>query len=131
MTHRVLADQDNCPSPKPSCHAAPCEERLTHPKCCTTLGNMAASWSMDGYWYLQQGGHRGVVVGPAQSSQPCSPTKHHIAHPGLWHSKQVVALARTTSGHAKSPAKAPTPAGTARLLPAGLAHPRDTPQSVL
>lgn len=28
------------------------EERLTHPKCCTTLGNMAASWSMDGYWYL-------------------------------------------------------------------------------
>ena len=25
----------------------------THPKCCTTLGSMAASCSMEGNWYLQ------------------------------------------------------------------------------
>lgn len=27
----------------------------THPKCCTTLGSMAASCSMEGYWYLREG----------------------------------------------------------------------------
>ena len=29
--------------------------RPTHPKCCTTLGSMPASWSMVGYWYLWRG----------------------------------------------------------------------------
>lgn len=28
----------------------------THPKCCTTLGSMAASCSMEGNWYLQAEG---------------------------------------------------------------------------
>lgn len=60
-TCRVPAYRDNCPHPKPllpahlpAQHLRPSavEERLTHPKCCTTLGNIAASWSMDGYWYL-------------------------------------------------------------------------------
>lgn len=61
-TCRVPAYRDNSPNPNPlppahlpAQHPQPAavEERLTHPKCCTTLGNMAASWSMDGYWYLQ------------------------------------------------------------------------------
>lgn len=60
-TCRVPAYRDYSPSPKPlppahlpAQHPQPAakEERLTHPKCCTTLGNMAASWSIDGYWYL-------------------------------------------------------------------------------
>lgn len=70
-TCRMPAYRDKSPSPKSlsSVHLlaqdpqpAAVEERLTHPKCCTTLGNMAASWSMDGYWYLwhreaQDGGY--------------------------------------------------------------------------
>jgi hypothetical protein len=28
------------------------ERQGTHPKCCTTLGSMAASCSMEGNWYL-------------------------------------------------------------------------------
>lgn len=60
-TCRVPAYRVNSPSLKPSPlahlpgqHSQPAAvEKLTHPKCCTTLGNMAASWSMDGYWYLQ------------------------------------------------------------------------------
>lgn len=68
-TSRMPAYRDNSPSPKSlsSVHRpaqdpqpAAVEERLTHPKCCTTLGNMAASWSMDGYWYLW---HRGAQDG--------------------------------------------------------------------
>lgn len=92
---------------------------MTHPKCCTTLGNMAASWSMDGYWYLWHreardsgyGAHTEQKAGTGQlrclkQAGKCHPPANHpIAHPGLpWaltpfretHQQGITAQAATT-----------------------------------
>lgn len=59
-----------CPAPGSS---QPLGGELTHPKCCTTLGNMAASWSMDGYWYLQHGEAWGGGCGAGKHRPPAHP----------------------------------------------------------
>lgn len=81
------------PSPKPPAEG-------THPKCCTTLGSMAASCSMEGNWYLQAG----------QEVRPRCGWGHRAreSQRGL---------------------QVPTPEEIVTPPPAGRGHPRGTPRS--
>lgn len=129
-TCRVPAYRDNSPSLLPPAqHPQPAavEERLTHPKCCTTLGNMAASWSMDGYWYLQ---HReagdgscgtpaeregwGRAAGLPEAGREMPPT-----HRPPWASQLPRALAWPRGSHGQGPA-----AQAAASQRAGVASPQ-------